>query len=256
MPRSISLPLRFAQLVVGLFLYGFSTAMMVRAVVGVSSWTVLTEGLENVVPWSFGVITVVSSGVILLLWIPLRQRPGIGTLVNALSIGPAADLGLAVLPEPAGLTGKVLLFAAGLVLLAIATGCYIGAGFGAGARDGLMVGLHERLGWPIWLTRTVVEVTVVVGGWLLGGDVGVGTVAAAFLIGPIVGWVMPWFTRFPWSPTAGAADGSAASAERGPAAPAARVDGPRGPAAPAERVDGLEARPASAPPLAVPGDAI
>ncbi|WP_082474208.1 membrane protein YczE [Curtobacterium sp. Leaf261] len=214
MPRSIALPLRFGQLFVGLFLYGISTAMMVRAVVGVSSWTVLTEGLENVVPWSFGAITVVSSGVILLFWIPLRQRPGIGTLLNALSIGPAADLGLAVLPEPGTLVGKVLLFAGGLILLAIATGCYIGASFGAGARDGLMVGLHERLGWPIWLTRTLVEVTVVVVGWLLGGDVGVGTVAAAFLIGPIVGQVMPWFTRFPWSPTRSAADTTAEPDDR------------------------------------------
>ena len=200
MPRSATLTIRFVQLFVGLFLYGASTALQVRAVVGVSSWTVLTEGLEHVVPWSFGVITVVSSGVILLFWIPLRQRPGIGTLLNALAIGPSADLVLWLVPTPHGLVGRVLLFVAGLLLLAVATACYIGAGFGTGARDGLMVGLHQRLGWPVWLARTAIEVSVVVVGWLLGGDVGVGTIVAAFAIGPMVGPLLPVFRRFPWSP--------------------------------------------------------
>jgi uncharacterized membrane protein YczE len=197
--------LRFAQLLVGLFLYGAATALMVRAVVGVSSWTVLTEGLERVVPWSFGTITIVSSGVILLAWIPLRQRPGIGTVINALSIGPAADLVLALVPTPASLVLRILLFVGGLLLLGLATAVYIGAGFGAGARDGLMVGLHERFGWPIWAARTAVELTVVAGGWALGGDVGFGTVVAAFAIGPVVGRLLPLFTRFPWSPRAAAA---------------------------------------------------
>ncbi|MBT2502781.1 YitT family protein [Curtobacterium sp. ISL-83] len=200
MSRGPALTLRFVQLVVGLFLYGASTALQVRAVVGVSSWTVLTEGLERVVPWSFGLITVVSSGVILLLWIPLRQRPGIGTLLNALAIGPSADLVLWLVPSPDGLWARIGLFVAGLLLLAVATAFYIGAGFGTGARDGLMVGLHDRLGWPVWLARTVVEVSVVIVGWILGGDVGVGTVIAAFAIGPVVQPLMPVFRRFPWSP--------------------------------------------------------
>ena len=200
MPRSTALSLRFVQLAVGLFLYGASVALQVRAVVGVSSWTVLTQGLENVLPWSFGIITTVSSLVILLFWIPLRQKPGIGTLCNALAIGPAADLVLWLVPEPGTLVGRVLLFVGSLVLLAVATACYIGAGFGTGARDGLMVGLHERLGWPVWVARTAIEVTVVVVGWLLGGDVGVGTVVAAFAIGPLVHPLMPVFRRFPWSP--------------------------------------------------------
>ncbi|MDN3479937.1 hypothetical protein [Curtobacterium sp. APC 4022] len=200
MPRSTALSLRFVQLAVGLFLYGASVALQVRAVVGVSSWTVLTQGLENVLPWSFGVITTVSSLVILLFWIPLRQKPGIGTLCNALAIGPAADLVLWLVPEPGTLVGRVLLFVGSLVLLAVATACYIGAGFGTGARDGLMVGLHERLGWPVWVARTAIEVTVVVVGWLLGGDVGVGTVVAAFAIGPMVQPLMRHFRRFPWSP--------------------------------------------------------
>ncbi|MFJ3384301.1 MULTISPECIES: YitT family protein [unclassified Curtobacterium] len=200
MSRPVALTLRFAQLFVGLFLYGAATALQVRAIVGVSSWTVLTEGLENVVPWSFGVITVVSSGIILLFWIPLRQKPGIGTLLNALAIGPSADLVLWLVPTPDGLPARIGLFVAGLLLLALATAFYIGAGFGTGARDGLMVGVHERLGWPIWLARTVIEVTVVVVGWFLGGDVGAGTVVAAFVIGPMVQPLMPLFRRFPWSP--------------------------------------------------------
>ncbi|GGL05092.1 putative membrane protein YczE [Curtobacterium luteum] len=200
MSRTPALTLRFAQLMVGLFLYGASTALQVRAVVGVASWTVLTEGLEHVVPWSFGVITVVSSGVILLFWIPLRQKPGIGTLLNALAIGPSADLVLWLVPAPDGLLPRVGLFVAGLLLLAVATAFYIGAGFGTGARDGLMVGVSQRFGWPIWVARTVIEVTVVIVGWLLGGDVGAGTVVAAFAIGPMVQPLMPLFRRFPWSP--------------------------------------------------------
>ncbi|WJY00469.1 hypothetical protein [Curtobacterium sp. 458] len=200
MPRTPALTLRFVQLMVGLFLYGASTALQVRAVVGVASWTVLTEGLEHVVPWSFGVITVVSSGVILLFWIPLRQKPGIGTLLNALAIGPSADLVLWLVPAPDGLLPRIGLFVAGLLLLAVATAFYIGAGFGTGARDGLMVGVSQRFGWPIWVARTVIEVTVVIVGWLLGGDVGAGTVIAAFAIGPMVQPLMPLFRRFPWSP--------------------------------------------------------
>ncbi|MGG7306081.1 YczE/YyaS/YitT family protein [Curtobacterium sp. AB451] len=223
MPRSTALTLRFVQLFVGLFLYGASTALQVRAVVGVSSWTVLTEGLEHVVPWSFGVITVVSSGVILLFWIPLRQKPGIGTLLNALAIGPSADLVLWLVPTPADLASRVLLFAAGLALLAVATAFYIGAGFGTGARDGLMVGLHERLGWPVWVARTVIEVSVVVVGWFLGGDVGVGTVIAAFAIGPMVQPLMPLFRRFPWSPER--TRSTVAESSRPTPGPEARVTG-------------------------------
>ena len=206
MSRSPALVLRSVQLLVGLFLSGAATALQVRAVVGVSSWTVLTQGLEHVLPWSFGVVTVVSSVVVLLLWIPLRQRPGIGTLCNVLAIGPSADLVLWLVPEPDGLVARIALFVAGVALLAVATACYIGAGLGTGARDGLMVGVHERFGWPLWLARTVIEVTVVVVGWLLGGDVGVGTVVAAFAIGPLVQPLMPLFRRLPWSPVQVVAD--------------------------------------------------
>jgi len=173
---------------------------MVRAAVGVTSWSVLTQGLESVVPWSFGTLTVVSSFVVLLAWIPLRQRPGIGTVLNVLIVGPAADLVLGLVPEARTLPLQVFLFVVGLGLLALATAVYIGARYGTGPRDGLMVGLHERLGWPIWRARTVVEVTVVICGALLGGDLGVGTVVATFAIGPMVHPLMPIFTRFPWVP--------------------------------------------------------
>ncbi|MBF4571971.1 hypothetical protein ITJ64_05520 [Herbiconiux sp. VKM Ac-1786] len=189
---------RLAQLGVGLFLYGAATALMVRATVGVSSWSVLTQGLQHLVPFSFGVITVAVSAALLLLWIPLRQRPGIGTLLNVVMIGPSADIVLAVVPTSQVLVLRVALFASGLLLLAIATACYIGAGFGSGARDGLMVGLHERLGWPIWVTRTSIEVTVVIAGGILGGNVGVGTVIAAFAVGPLIHPLIPIFSRFPW----------------------------------------------------------
>lgn len=179
------LPRRITQLLVGLFLYGIGIAFMVRGAIGAAPWDVLTQGISNHVPLSFGVITICVSIVVLLLWIPLRQRPGIGTLLNAVLVGPAADIGFAVLPTPDQLWLRVLFFVVGLVTLAAATGLYIGANFGPGPRDGLMTGLHRRLGWPIWIVRTCLEVTVVVVGWVLGGNVGVGTVAFALLVGPL-----------------------------------------------------------------------
>jgi uncharacterized membrane protein YczE len=184
----------------GLFLYGVATALIVQASVGVVSWSVLTQGLENLVPLSFGTLTILTSFVIFLLWFPLRQRPGIGTVLNVLTIGPFADLTFAVVPEPSGLAAQTATFTVGLVLLAVATVCYIGPGYGTGPRDGLMVGLHERFGLPIWKARTIVEVTVVAVGWALGGDLGVGTVVATLAIGPLVQPMIPLFARLPWAP--------------------------------------------------------
>ena len=183
---------RIAQLLAGLFLYGFAIAMMVRAGIGVPPWDVLTQGVALQTGIGFGWVTVIIGAVVLLLWIPIRQKPGIGTVANVLLIGLSAEVGLAVLPAPPELWAQVLLFAGGLAMLAVATGLYMGARFGPGPRDGLMTGIHRRWGWRIWIVRTAIELTVLLIGWLLGGNVGVGTVAFALLIGPMVGVMLPW----------------------------------------------------------------
>lgn len=182
---------RIAQLLIGLFFYGIAIAMMVRANLGASPWDVLAQGTSLRTSLDFGLVTVLLSGVVLLLWIPIRQKPGIGTLLNALLIGPSASLGLLTISQPEQLWAQALLFAGGLTLLAVATGLYIGARFGPGPRDGLMTGIHARYGWPLWSVRTGIEGTVLVIGWLLGGVVGVGTAAFALLIGPMVGVTLP-----------------------------------------------------------------
>ena len=176
---------RIGQLVVGLFFYGLGLALMLRAAIGVAPWDVLSQGIARQTGWSFGFITVLISFVVLLIWIPIRQKPGIGTVANAFLIGPAAELGLAVIPVQTEWWAQALTFAAGLTLVAIATGLYIGARFGPGPRDGLMTGLHRVTGWPIWVVRTGIEVIVLAIGWALGGNVGIGTVAFALLIGPM-----------------------------------------------------------------------
>ena len=179
------LPLRITQLLVGLFLYGIGIAFIVRGEIGAAPWDVLTQGIANHVPLSFGVITILTSVVVLLLWIPLRQKPGVGTLLNALLVGPAADIGLALIPTGQDLWLRICFFVIGLVVLSAATGLYIGTHFGPGPRDGLMTGLHRVTGWRIWIVRTAIEVTVVLIGWLLGGNVGLGTLAFALLVGPL-----------------------------------------------------------------------
>lgn len=182
---------RIAQLLVGLFLYGFAIAMMVRAAIGVAPWDVLSQGISKQTGIEFGWVTNIVGAIVLLLWIPIRQKPGIGTVANVLLIGTSAQVGLTVLPEVTVLWQQVLLFAGGLALLAIATGLYIGARFGPGPRDGLMTGIHNRWGWKIWKVRTALEVSVLAIGWLLGGNVGVGTIAFAMLIGPMVNVTLP-----------------------------------------------------------------
>lgn len=186
---------RLVQLLIGLFLYGLAIALIVRGAIGVAPWDVLTQGIDLHVHLGFGAVTTIISVFVLLLWIPLRQRPGIGTVLNALLVGPAADVGLWLVPADLDLWLRVLLFAAGLVLLAVASGIYIGAGLGPGPRDGLMTGLHARTGWKIWVVRTGIEGTVLAVGWALGGNVGLGTVAFALLIGPLCQWTLPLFAR-------------------------------------------------------------
>lgn len=176
---------RSAQLLIGLFLYGIGIAFIVRGALGAAPWDVLAQGIALHLPLSFGVITIIISGIVLLLWIPLRQRPGVGTVLNALLVGPSADVGFLLIPTTDVLWVQICFFVIGLTVLAAATGLYIGASFGPGPRDGLMTGLHARTGLPIWAVRTAIEVTVVILGWMLGGNLGLATAAFALLIGPM-----------------------------------------------------------------------
>jgi uncharacterized membrane protein YczE len=182
---------RIAQLLVGLFLYGAGIAFMVRAEIGVAPWDVLTQGISKQTGLPFGLITNVVGVLVLLLWIPIRQKPGVGTVLNVLLIGPSAQLVLWLVPEQTELWVRIPLFVAGLLVVGVATGLYIGARLGPGPRDGLMTGLHAKIGWPIWVVRTIIEVTVLAIGWALGGNVGIGTVAFALLIGPIANVTLP-----------------------------------------------------------------
>jgi uncharacterized membrane protein YczE len=183
---------RVTQLLVGLFAYGIAISLMVQAGIGVAPWDVLTQGLSKQTGIEFGLMTNIIGVGVLLLWIPIRQRPGLGTLANVLVIGPSAQLGLWFFPKQHELVLQVVFFAVGLVLLALATGLYIGARMGPGPRDGLMTGIHARTGWKLWRIRTVIEVTVLLVGWALGGNFGPGTVAFALLIGPMVSVTIPW----------------------------------------------------------------
>src|SRR5215207_2254689 len=184
---------RFVQLFIGLFLYGIGIALIVRGELGVAPWDVLTQGIAKQTGLGFGLIIVLTSGLVLLLWIPIRQRLGFGTVMNALLVGPAADVGLWLIPAGLDLWVRIILLASGIAVLAVATGLYIGAHFGPGPRDGLMTGLHKTTGWKIWIVRTGIELIVLAVGWLLGGNVGIGTVAFALLIGPLCGYAIPLF---------------------------------------------------------------
>ena len=184
---------RLLLLYPGLLLFGLSSAMMVRAGLGLDPWNVLHEGLSLHLQLSFGTVVIGLGALLMLLWIPLRQRPGLGTISNALLVGLAADAALAVLPPPEDLLLRSLMLLGAVLLNGIASGMYIGAGLGPGPRDGLMTGLAARTGWSIRLTRTVIEICVLALGWLLGGAVGIGTLLYAFGIGPIIHLSLPHF---------------------------------------------------------------
>jgi uncharacterized membrane protein YczE len=189
--RDRRLPRRLLQLYAGLVLYGFSMALMVRSSLGVMPWDVLHQGLSRQLGWSLGLVTVVIGAVVLLAWIPLRERPGLGTLSNVVVVGLAVDAALAVLPAPAARPGQVAFGALGIVLNGVATAAYIGVDLGPGPRDGLMTGLVRRTGGPLGPIRTAIEVVVVATGWLLGGTLGVVTVLYALAIGPMVHVLLP-----------------------------------------------------------------
>jgi uncharacterized membrane protein YczE len=187
------------QLYAGLALYGASEALIVGAGLGLGPWNVLHQGLAELTGLSMGLVLTVVGAAVLLLWIPLRQRPGLGTVSNVLVIGVVMDATLAALPDVRSLVLRIPLLLAGVVLNGTATGLYIAASFGPGPRDGLMTGLHRRTGRSIRLIRTAVEVTVVATGFALGGSVGIGTVLYALSIGPLAQFFLRVFAVRPAS---------------------------------------------------------
>ncbi|HBR0881470.1 TPA: hypothetical protein L9K38_003042 [Klebsiella pneumoniae] len=186
---------RLLQLYIGLVLYGVSTALFVHANLGADPWDVFHLGVAKQLGISFGTVIILTGAAVLLLWIPIRQMPGLGTVSNVIVLGLAADATLAVLPPLESMVARSALLAGAIVLNAIATGMYIGAGFGPGPRDGLMTGLHARTGWSLRGTRTAIELSVLLIGWLLGGKFGVGTVIYALSIGPLIQLCLPWFSQ-------------------------------------------------------------
>ena len=184
---------RLAKLLAGLFLFGIGTSLMIRANLGLAPWDVLAQGMARATGWSFGTVVVLVGAGVLLLWWPLRQKPGLGTVLNMLLIGPSAEVGLWLLPEFHVPWQQAAVFAAGLCLLALATGLYIGARFGAGPRDGLMTGLSKRTGASVRLVRTLIEGSVLMAGFLLGGTLWWGTLLYALAIGPLIQAMLPWF---------------------------------------------------------------
>lgn len=187
------MPQRVVHLLVGLALYGAGCAIMVRAGIGLDPWTVFAQGVSLQTGIGIGWVTNIVGFLVLLLWIPLRQKPGVGTLANILLVGTSMQATLAVFPAIDGFALQVLVFLLGMMLVAVGSGLYIGADFGPGPRDGLMTGLRARFGWPIWAARLVVEASVLLAGWLLGGSVGLGTILFALGIGPLVHRTLPLF---------------------------------------------------------------
>jgi uncharacterized membrane protein YczE len=185
---------RLAQLYVGLVLYGASMALQIRAGLGLDPWDVLHQGVAARTGLSFGTIVILTGALVLLAWVPLRQRPGIGTVSNVFVIGVAVDATLAVLPHAGSAPVAVAMLLAGVGLNGVAGGAYIGAGLGPGPRDGLMTGLVRRTGRSVRVVRTTIEVTVLAAGAALGGTVGIGTLVYAVSIGPLAHFFVPAFT--------------------------------------------------------------
>ena len=182
---------RSVRLLAGLVLFGLAMALLLESRTGLDPWNVFHQGVARHTGLTIGQVTVLSSLALLALWVPLRQRPGLGTVANALVVGPVVDLGIAWIPTAHGAAEQAAFMVTAILASAIATGLYVGAGWGPGPRDGLMTGLAAR-GIPLGAARAGIELSVLVVGWLLGGSVGVGTVAFALAIGPLVHHAMPW----------------------------------------------------------------
>lgn len=193
---------RLVQLWLGLIAYGVSMVLMVRADLGLDGWDVLHQGLSKLTGLTMGVITILVGALVLLGWIPLRERPGIGTVTNVFVVGVAFDVAHTWIGAPHDLALRIATLVGGVVLCGVATGMYISVGWGAGPRDGLMTGISRRAGWSLRLTRTGLELTVITVGWLLGGTVGVGTVLFALTIGPLSQLSLRLFRHGPSAGTA------------------------------------------------------
>ncbi|HEY3684833.1 MAG TPA: hypothetical protein VGL93_17500 [Streptosporangiaceae bacterium] len=184
---------RLIQLYVGLALYGFSDALIVIAGLGVDPWDVLHQGLARRTGLGIGTWSIIVGALVLLAWLPLRQRPGLGTVSNVIVVGLGINATIALVPAPHNIVVRCAVLVAGVVLNGAATGCYIGARLGPGPRDGLMTGLAAR-GHSVRVVRTAIELTVLAAGWLLGGSVGIGTLLYAVAIGPLAHVFIPWLT--------------------------------------------------------------
>jgi uncharacterized membrane protein YczE len=181
-----ALPERLVQLYAGLTLYGAATALRLRANLGLDPWGAFHQGVSKATRIDFGIAVIAVGAVVLLLWIPLRQKPGLGTISNIVVIGLAADGALALVPDVHWWPARWICLLAGTALTGIAGAAYMGAGLGTGPRDGLMMGIVARTGWPVRRVRGGMELTVLAAGWLLGGAVGIGTIVHALLIGPFL----------------------------------------------------------------------
>ncbi len=186
---------RLPGLIVGLVLFGLGIALMAEAGLGLGPWEAFHQGLGRLTGQEIGTISILLGIPILLLWWPLGERPGIGTVLNVILIGTSTNLGIALFPSAVGVGAQLGMMLAGLVTIGLGSGLYLAADLGAGPRDGLMTGIHHRFGWSIRRARTLIEVTVLVLGWLLGGTIGLGTLAFAFGIGPLVQMFLGVFDR-------------------------------------------------------------
>ena len=192
--RAGKLALRLPLLFIRLVGFGASCALLIKAGLGPLGWDVLTLGLMEISKLSYGALTIITSFVVLLFWLPLKEIPGLGTLANALLVGLSADIAMDLIPDPSGLLAQWAYLLAGILAFSFFDALYLGAQFGSGPRDGLMTGLVRVSGRPVWLVRTLLEVTVVAVGIALGGHFGVGTLLIAFSVGPLIGWFLPYLT--------------------------------------------------------------